>query len=224
MGHSILSLRCQRSKALSELAAKQLGSLQGATIRCHLALASVSLAHEHHSGLSMLMYRDHYASAAAMLRPIAEASVRAHWLIYAADARTIETLASAQTDTPNLDSMIRALAKCTTPPEGISDLQRLLPTADWRRFHKYNHGGIHQLRRRQREETFGLEECHEHLLLADFFLLGGVSIGTVLGADASFSSFVSAEYGRANHESVHTFGKPDTGPWKGLPSPPRLDP
>lgn len=171
----------------------------------------------------MLMRSDHRASAAAMLRPIAEASVRAHWLVYAARVEYVERLSEVGADTPNLDDMITELARCATPSVGISHLKRLLPTPHWRRFHKYNHGGMGQLIRRPREESFNQEECHEHLLLADIFLLAGVGIATAIFSSPDLSRFVADELARINHEGVTVFGKEDGGPWQGLPRAPDWD-
>src|SRR5690348_16028455 len=108
---SAILKRCNESKYFSAQMASRLARIDHPSPRRHLALAAVSLAHEHHSGHVQLMGTCHFASAAALLRPLAEASARAHWLIYAASDKKIEAMSNDKETTPDLDRMINAMAK-----------------------------------------------------------------------------------------------------------------
>lgn len=224
MQNPVLALRCQRSIALNHRAAAAIAYVRGNNPRERLAMSAVSLANEHHSGFVKLMETEHFASAAAMLRPIAEASTCAHWVTYVASPRWIAQVGTTrERDTPNLDRMITALANSGIPFEGIHELRKQLQMASWRRFHKFTHGGLSQLTRRESAQTFNQEENHHHLLLADTFFLAGAAIGTVWSADPDLRTFVVAEYSRVNTERVQAFGGPAVSDWAGLPPAPNLD-
>lgn len=197
-----LSQRCEQSKAFNQQAASHLARIPYSTPRQHFALAAVSLAHEHHSGLIHLTSTCHFASAAALLRPLAEASVRAHWFMYAASKQKVGAVASGIETTPDLDKMINALSKCAVAPPGIHDLKRILQTNNWTRFHKYTHGDMPQLSRRANPQPFAEFENLNHLILADHFLLAGASIGTVLLEDKTFFRFVVKSFTYLNEEAV----------------------
>lgn len=79
-----LALRHQRSRELNQRIAEMLVGLQHKQPRADFAMRAASLAHEHHSGFLRLMDSEHFASAAALLRPIVEASMIAYWVSYAA--------------------------------------------------------------------------------------------------------------------------------------------
>lgn len=224
MSSSSLSLRAQRSLALNDFAATLLNKLSSTSKRARLALSAVNLSNEHHSALVRLVLTEHYASAAAMLRLIGEASACAHWIAYVADSEWVSRAEHDSTwDTPNLDDMIRALANSGLPIEGIEALRKLLQRAEWRRFHKFTHGGLVQLTRRERAETFSETENFFHLNLADSFFLAGVAVGTVLAPSDALFDFVGAERKRVNCEAVDLFGAARAPEWRGLPPTPFAD-
>lgn len=214
--------RCAQSEAFNQEAASQLARVPHSTPRQHLALAAVSLAHEHHSALIHLMGTRHFASAAALLRPLAEASARAHWFIYAASKQKVEALTRGTEITPDLDKMISALSKCAVAPAGIRDLKRIVQTHGWTRFHKYTHGDMSQLSRRANPQPFTEFENMNHLMLADDFLFAGASIGTVLLEDPFFFQFIRENHARLNEEAVALYGARSVPEWDGLPAPPLL--
>lgn len=224
MENPVLSLRVQRSSVLNQRAAEVLTNVRGATKRASLALSAVGLSHEHHSAFLRLMETTHFASAAAMLRPIAEASACAHWITYVAHREWIsQASADSAWDTPTLDDMLRALARCGTQFEGIQGLIKLLQTAHWTRFHKYTHGGLLQLTRRDRAETFDQKENHWHLNLADTFHLAGAAIGGVWADDEALRGFVRVERRRLNDELATVFGGARVADAPDLPPTPHRD-
>ncbi|WP_157499002.1 hypothetical protein [Lysobacter sp. Root604] len=198
------------------------------TERQRIALSAMLLAHEHHSACVSMVSSSHYASAAAMLRPIGEASACAFWTMYAAPKKWLGSLLELKpgsalefkADTPNLDDMITALASSNIP--GVKRLSALRQDPMWRRFHKYTHGGMIQLDRRTHPQPFDESENRIHLMQADAFLLPAVSLGTVLFNSDELTSFIATSY-RTLSEEVEAYGAAPAPPWAGLPEPPDLD-
>ncbi|MEF9977709.1 MAG: hypothetical protein RR969_09495 [Thermomonas sp.] len=215
-----LALRCQQSVELNKRISETLVDLKRDHPRCDLAMRAVSLAHEHHSGFLRLMDSEHFATGAAVLRPIAEASTFSHWVSYAAPKEWVAAFATPQAwDQPNLDDMIRALAKCKPEMPGLQSLRDLLRTYAWKRYHSFTHGGVEQLGRRAETVTFNPIECRANFLMADNFLLAGASIYAAWFESAALINFFKSEVGRAGQELKDIFDGPDVPEWKGLPMP-----
>lgn len=217
----VLALRCQRTKALNDQLAQNLAVITAPNKRARIAFFAVSLAHEHHSGFVRLMDSEHFASSAAILRPIAEAAACAHWITYAAKPEWVNTaLTDAGRDPPTLDKMINALSNCGVAFDGIKSLRRLLQQPAWTRFHSFTHGGMDQLARRPQAQTFDQSECHANFIMADVFLLSGAAIATAWSDSIGLRGVIGAEYDSINNERRRVFGGPAAPPWKGLPPPP----
>lgn len=218
--HPGLALRCQQSAELNKRIAETLASFKSGSVRCELAMQAVSLSHEHHSGFLRLMDTEHFATGAAILRPIAEASAFSHWVSYVALKRWVNTAVTPQAqDQPNLDDMIRGLARCRPEIPGLQSLRDLLRTPAWKRYHSFTHGGIEQLGRRAQSVTFNPLECRANFLMADNFLLAGASIYTAWFESDALLDFFKREVHGLGQELKGFFNGPDVPAWKGLPKP-----
>lgn len=215
--------RCSRSYELSNASIPFLKPAGVDTERKELALAAMRLAHEHHSALISLMSSGHYASAAAMMRPIGEASIAAFWFACAAGREAIEALDDDH-DVPTIGRMIADIDDSPVDLPGITTIRALKKGLRWTRFHKYTHGGMLQLDRRRGglEPPFSDVENVHHLNLADHFLLAGLCIGTVLFDEPALPDFIRQRFRAANEEAgmISNAAQID---WPGLPPVPNLD-
>lgn len=221
-----LRLRLEKSLELSREAEKHLYPEVVESDRDQIATSAAQLAHEHHSALIELMTTSHFASAAALIRPIAEASACAFWITYCAQSERVANLASLteRHDIPNLDDMVKALASAKQFDfVGLKELRALATSQDpsWKRLHGLTHGGMVQLSRRTYPDTFSLAENCFHLMQADSFLLPGIAIGTVLFPTEDLSRFIREEYSNLGRELKETYGREDPGQWRELPQPPQ---
>lgn len=205
-GTSQLESRCLTSYELSQEALEFLSRARPITIRQRLAVSAIDLATEHHSGFVPLMRTCHYASAAAMLRPTAEASTSAWWMTYVAKGSVIQSLSAEGQDTPTIDVMIKELAAANLGLPGLKNLAGMRQRIEWRRFHKFTHGGMIQLERRFSPETFSGLENRYHLLMADLFMLAGVALGTVLFDSDGLLAWVVRKREELYAEGVREFG------------------
>lgn len=215
--------RCSRSYELSNASMPFLKPIDVDTERKELALAAIRLAHEHHSALISLMSSGHYASAAAMMRPIAEASMAAFWFVYAASREAIQALDDDH-DVPTIGQMIAGLDDSPVDLPGITAIRALKKDLRWTRFHKYTHGGMLQLDRRrgELEPPFSEIENVHHLNLADHFLLAGLCIGTVLFDEPRLPDFIRQGLRVVNEEAGRISNAAQIE-WPGLPQVPNLD-
>jgi hypothetical protein len=166
------------------------------------------------------MDSEHFATAAAILRPTAEASACAHWATYVANDVWLDlAFTDKAREPPTLDKMIGALAKCGVTFDGIQDLVRLLQKPAWKRFHSFTHGGMHQLSRRPQAETFDQAECLANFIMADIFLISGAAIATTWPSGINLRGVIASEFESIDSERVRTFGGIPAPPWKGLPTP-----
>lgn len=166
------------------------------------------------------MDSEHFASAAAMLRPIAEASMIGYWVSYSARKDWIDAASTAGgPEPPTLDNMIRALAKRKADLPGIAALSTLLNKPAWKRYHAFTHGGIDQLLRRSASATFAPAECHANFHMADNFVLAGAAIHTAWFNLSSISEFIKNELMELGRELMDRDGGPQVAPWPGLPRP-----
>lgn len=218
--HQGLALRCQQSAELNKRISEALIGLKNDHPRCDLAMQAVSLAHEHHSGFIRLMDSEHFATGAAILRPIAEASASSHWVSYVAAKDWISAALTPQShDQPNLDDMVRGLARRMPELPGLQSLRDILRTPAWTRYHSFTHGGIEQLGRRTEPVTFNPLECRANFLIADNFLLAGASIYVAWFESDALTDFFRREFRGMGQELKTIFNGPDVPEWKGLPKP-----
>lgn len=215
-----LALRCQRSRVLSSDLGAALAEIRSESDRGEVALRAISLAHEHHSAFLCLIYSMHFASAAALLRPIAEASACAHWVTYVARPEWVTAaLTEEGRDQPSLDRMITQLASSGVPIAGIKDMRKLLQTPTWKVFHSFTHGGLSQLARRGNAETFDVHANRANIYMAESFLLAGAAIATVWTSNLQLRELLIAERSRQATELREAFDGPEISQWEDLPPP-----
>ncbi|WP_226469891.1 DUF6988 family protein [Luteimonas panaciterrae] len=180
--------RLEQSFVHSELLHRMAPSEFQKPVRRMLSRCATSVALEHHSAVLKLIESGHFASAAAMLRPVMEAGAIAHWLLYAAPTERVQAMSQAplegarrDDDTPVLSVLIRELADALPSLPGLANLQEILrsPAGSW--LNKYTHGGIPQLRRKGPDaQPFGLPDMILALIRADMFVLMACAAATVI--------------------------------------------
>lgn len=221
-----LDLRIQKSYELNYQAAAKVEPLTYSSKRQRLVLSALHLAIDHHMSFVALVKLRRYASAAALLRPIGEATASAYWFTYVADNKRLDGILSSEDgrqDTPDLDDMIRALASSHLRIPGVDILKKLIKEQNplWRRFHKYAHGGMIQLNRRMEPETFSNDENSYHLMVADSFMLPSIKLVAAVFANTDLANFCKDNYKRIAKE-VESYGS-IVAPEMELPPAPYFD-
>ena len=160
------------------------------SLRAAFARSAIDLAQEHHSGLIRVTDAGEYGTAAALLRPILEASTSAYWVVYIAGCETIRDLPTSlveneTVDIPMLTEMARSLIPIFPPIQIIVDELKKGGRAKW--LHKYTHGGTPQLMRRDSGWNEG--DVMLTLLRADLFAILGACLGTVIESNSALSEY-----------------------------------
>lgn len=204
--------RCRQSRAL----AGQIEQLMPAVIPCcrrhDFAACAIDLALEHHRAIVMLVEAGELGTAAALIRPLLEASASAFWLVYAASDEEIMALPTEPTveasdhDIPMLGEMTTALTPYFPAIVGLTEglSRKSSRTARW--LHKYTHGGTPQLARRDRANGWLEAEVILALLRADLFAVLGASIHTVLSANDDLRCYVFGQRDVLGAEVASKFG------------------
>lgn len=179
-------------------------SLRGDFARC-----AIDLACEHHSAIIRLACAGEYGSAAALLRPLLEASSSASWLLYVAScdrvrelATDVETAEGRRRDLPLLDELVRGLEPTFPLIKTLVDGLKDRGPATW--LHKYTHGGTAQLVRRAPGWSKG--EVLLLLLRADLFAIVAAAHETVIEANADLSTYAFGRRDDLGDELFCLFG------------------
>ena len=134
-----------------------------------LASAALSLAQEHHASVSTLISSHQYASAAALLRPLLEATIVAGWSIYCAKPDHVVEILFGRKPLPEIRSMMVRLDR-TPELRGLLELHKIEKVISV--LHDLTHGGMQQLGRRftqnMHEATFDTAEVAIFLSLSDW--------------------------------------------------------
>jgi hypothetical protein len=195
-----------------------------ATPRLVVSGAAIRLALEHHSSITSLIRLTHFASAAALMRPLLEATATSVWSLYVATDHQIEGLVFRENvRLPSLDVMVQKIAKNKTLKGKVEFLELIRKSRGI--FDKFTHGCVEQLKRRYSPTgtTFDLQENILTLFIADMLLLLAASV------EAARASANLNELVRLNVETVVSRMKEEhsVGPlieWKGWdPLPPFED-
>lgn len=149
-----INARAEESRQQNIQARRLMRAGAAPSLRADFARCSIELACEHHSAIMRLVLAGEYGSAAAMLRPLLEASGNAAWLLYVASCDVIQALptdaATAEgrgfRDLPLIDELARALQHIFPVVKDLYDALQSRGPATW--MHKYTHGGTAQLVRR----------------------------------------------------------------------------
>ena len=141
---NIILSRCAESRSQNDRLRALLPEYAPSSLRQDFAWCAIDLALEHHSAYIRLVEAGEYGSAAALLRPILEASTIGFWLVYVAPAEQIQALPrdsqdNPVTDVPMLKEMAEALCPTFPPIQAIVAGFKSGGPAKW--LHKYAHGG-----------------------------------------------------------------------------------
>ncbi|MGN6511967.1 MAG: DUF6988 family protein [Lysobacteraceae bacterium] len=139
MKHAPLE-RCRQSKALAANLASLLPPQAPPLQRTALVSAAVGLGFEHHHAIAHLIESSHFASAAALVRPLLETVTTAVWMLYVADHALIVEVLLQDRPLPKPQTMLSAIEK---RPElkGHLGLKELMD-GPGRYFHGLTHGDM----------------------------------------------------------------------------------
>jgi hypothetical protein len=201
--------RAEESRRQNERVRQLLPSGPAPTLRADFARCAIDLACEHHSAIARLVMAGEYGSAAAMLRPLLEASGSASWLLYCASCDFIRALptdaATAEgrgRDLPQIDEMARDLLPIFPDIKTLSDGLKNRGPATW--LHKYTHGGAAQLVRRGPGWNEG--EVMMLLLRADLFAVLASAAETVIAENAELQTYTFGRRDDLGNEIHRLFG------------------
>lgn len=180
--HRVIHDRCTESREQNARFRALLLPTPSVSLRVDFARCAIDLALEHHSAFIRLVEAGEYGSAAALLRPILEASTIGFWFVYVAPLETIQCLSQDKQDNPVQDvPMLGDMAKALVPTfpaiQGLVHGFKPGGPAKW--LHKYAHGGTPQLNRRV-GSGWEEEEVVLSLIRADLFCVLAGCLETVL--------------------------------------------
>lgn len=179
------------------------------SLRADFARCAIDLACEHHSAIIRLVCAGEYGSAAALLRPLLEASGSASWLLYIASCDRVRELATdvemaegRRRDLPLLDELARELQPKFPLIKALVNGLKDRGPATW--LHKYTHGGAAQLVRR----TTGWNEAEVMLILlrADLFAILAAAHETVVVTNAKLAVYAFGRRDDLGTEGLDRFG------------------
>jgi phage tail protein X len=183
--------RCAESRKQNIRLRALLPDFVPSSLRVEFAKCAIDLALEHHSAFIRLIEAEEYGSAAALLRPIFEASTIGFWFVYEAPIEKIQRLPrdgqdNPVDDVPMLLEMANDLKKTFPPIQTIVDGFKSGGPAKW--LHKYAHGGTPQLNRRHGS---GWQEGDVMLGLirADMFCVLAGCLETVLAPNPALTAY-----------------------------------
>lgn len=189
------------------------------SLRADFARCSIDLACEHHSAIARLVLAGEYGSAAAMLRPLLEASGNAAWLLYIASCDFIKALPTDAMaaegrgfrDLPLIDELTNDLQPIFPPVKLMADALKSRGPATW--MHKYTHGGAAQLVRRG--AGWNKDEVVLMLLRADLFALLASAAETAIETNAELQAYTFGRRDELGDEGHRLF---NFGPYPEQPN------
>jgi hypothetical protein len=200
--------RCAESRSQCDRIRASLPAFAPSLLRADFARCAIDLALEHHSAYIRLVEAGEYGSAAALLRPILEASTIGYWLVYVAPAEQIQAFPRDSqdnpiTDVPGLSKMAEALRPLFPPIQAIMDGFKSGGPAKW--LHKYAHGGTPQLNRRHGP---GWQEgdLMLGLIRADLFCVLAGCLETVLAPNPTLTAYAFPRRDALAQELSFRFG------------------
>ena len=115
--------------------------------RLTVPLSYLSLCLDHHQAITLLMRKPLYGSAMALVRPIFEAMIKAHWVNKcASDAEVNDVAENDNASFPKMYQMAAAVDKAFSDPndEPLTFFQQAKDDA-WKATNSYTHSGLRQL-------------------------------------------------------------------------------
>lgn len=210
--NAVVQSRCRQSGMLAVEIEQLMLPVTPCCRRHDFAACAIDLALEHHRAIVVLVEAGMLGTAAALIRPLLEASASSFWLVYAASDAEIMALPTepvvetSDNDIPMLGEMLTALTPYFPAIVGLTDglSKKGSRTARW--LHKYTHGGTPQLARRDRASGWLESEMILALLRSDLFAVLGASVQTVLSADDNLRRYVFGQRDALGAELVNKFG------------------
>lgn len=201
--------RCAESRQQNERFRSLSPAAASSSQRVEFARCAVDLAMEHHSAFIRIVEAGEYGAAAALIRPILEASTIGYWFVYVASKEQVERLSVSREDNPIDDvPMLREMAAQLVPTfpaiQAIVDGFKSGGAAKW--LHKYAHGGTPQLNRRSAP---GWTEGEVMLMLIRGDLFGTLAgcIETVLSPNDALSRYGFNRRDELGEEFRRRFGR-----------------
>ena len=188
------------------------------SVRTSVILDCFLLSTELHVAIGTLVKFRHFAAAFALLRPLIETTLRAAWLTYVADYKSL-MMTIENKSTNDLDYFARALLKRTTHLELHSIANTILDNRHI--YHSLTHCGLEQLARRR--EGFKRDDLISGLITADAFAIISGEVAHFSNKECKFREITIANAFRLAKENYLRTGLGEEPPetWTGeLPEPP----
>ena len=163
--------------------------------RHDFARCASDLGLEHHQSIVSLIQLEAFGTAAALLRPLLEASAAAWWLTYAATNEEVLALPTSTVeghleDLPLLTDMGRRLEAYFPPITRIVEGFAKKGTRSSKWLHQYTHGGTPQLLRRQPAGFWTNADVSLTLVRADIFGLLAAALDLAMSDNAPLASYL----------------------------------
>jgi hypothetical protein len=210
--NEVVEARCQQSRTLISQIERLMPAIRPCCRRHDFAVCAIDLALEHHRAAVMLVETGELGSAAALSRPLLEASASAFWLVYVASDQEVLALPidpaveTSVQDIPMLSEMATSLKPYFPAIEVLTGALSKKGSGAARWLHKYTHGGTPQLVRRDRANGWLEGEVILGLLRADLFAVLGASVLTVLYQNEGFCRCVFGWRDALGTEVANKFG------------------
>ena len=117
--------------------------------RITLTLAYLSLSLDHHRAIILLIRSRLYGSALALVRPVFEAMIRAHWVVKCASEAEVDEVAEDDNFRfPKMNDMAKAVDQAFSDPidQPLAFFRQAKKDA-WKATNSYTHSGLLQLTR-----------------------------------------------------------------------------
>ncbi len=214
--NELVSARCAESLEQSQKLHSLLARSAAKNRRHQFARCAIDLACEHHYAHAHLIGIGAHGSAAALLRPLLEASTAAAWLLYKASCDFIMELPTNADieNSPNDLPQLRQMAHDLTPvfPAIETLLLALKPGGAAKWLHKYTHGGTPQLVRRTTNHAWSEPEIMLGLLRADLLCVIAGAAETAIEENKSLAAYVFSRRDNLGRELSARFGVPALPP------------
>lgn len=221
-----LFVRLSESAELSADLSSSLGNVDACCLRHQLSQCAADLALEHHQAIRRLLSRRMYGSGAALLRPLAESATTAYWFSYIATDRQISALPSdpaietSLIDLPGILEMTGSLIPFFPAMSMIQDGLKKKGHGYLRWLHKYTHGDMPQLVRRNIALGWEEVEVQRNLLIADLLATAAAQSIATFRPDTVLVSVVLAHRKKLDAWRANYFGGSSSTEDDGIPSSP----